>query len=110
MTHKHTFDPASWPFERSIRSVVYSTRQLVQDGCPILTVAHDHDGDFQFLCGTPEDVAEISTVCLGCMFEQHPWIAEFADLPKGWVAWRSQPDAPWHKEQLDDVAGDDDAE
>ncbi len=99
MPHSHTFDEEDWPFAKVINSPAYSTKNVVKNGYPILTIAHDFDDDWQFLCGTPLEESEMSVVCLGCMLQQHPYIAEFANLPVGWIAWRNNIDDAWHKER-----------
>ena len=99
--HAHDFEDEAWPFEESSNTVVYSTKYVVHQGAPLLTVAHDHDGDWQFLCGTTDDPDDMSIVCFGCMFENHPAIADFKDLPRGWIAWRDDETSPWQREELD---------
>ena len=101
MPHSHTFDEEDWPFGKVINSPAYSTQNVVNNGHPILTIAHDFDDDWQFLCGTPLEESEMSVVCLGCMFQQHPYIAEFANLPVGWIAWRDNIDDAWRKEPME---------
>lgn len=101
MTHSHSFDEKDWPFSTSMTAPAYSTYNVVRNGYPILTIAHDNDGDWQFLCGTPLEESDMSVVCLGCMYEMHPFIAQFWNLPRGWIAWRENLDDEWHKEQLD---------
>lgn len=100
MNHQHTFDESNWPFANSNNSTVYSTRNVVKFGYPILTVAHDHEGDWQFLCGETNDPDDMSIVCFGCIFELHPFIEQFKDLPQGWLAWRDGEDAPWQTEAM----------
>lgn len=62
MPHPHTFDEADWPFEDATNTRAFSTKYVIHEGYPILTIAHDHDGDWQFLCGTTVDPKEMSIV------------------------------------------------
>lgn len=101
MEHVHSFDEADWPFDVSASTPAYSTTNVVQNGFPILTIAHDHEGDWQFLCETPLEQSEISVVCLGCVFEHHPYVGEFHNLPVGWIAWRNNEEDPWHREEME---------
>jgi hypothetical protein len=48
---------------------------------PIREVYHDPDGDWQFLCGTTLDAADLKLVCLGCMVERDVTIGELAEMP-----------------------------
>ncbi len=101
MPHSHSIDEKDWPFKKPITAPTYSTIFVVKHGHPILTVAHDHEGDWQFLCGTTHDPDEMSIVCFGCMYDLNPTIADFSDLPRGWVAWRRDEHSEWHREPLD---------
>ena len=100
MTHSHTFSENEWPFDASMNATAYSTKNIVKNGYPVLTIAHDNEGDWQFLCGETGNPQDISIGCFGCIFELHPWIAEFSDLPLGWIAWRDDESEPWQKELL----------
>ena len=100
MDHSHRFPESEWPFADSINTAVFSTTNVVHEGYPILTVAHDHNGDWQFLCGMTDDPDDMSIVCFGCMFELHPLIAQFYDLPTGWLCWRDEEDEEWQREEL----------
>ena len=101
MTHTHDIDEHAWPFEKSINATVYSTTNVFHNDYPILTVAHDHEGDWQFLCGAFDGPDDMSIVCFGCMFDKHPFITEFSDLPVGWMAWREDENAPWQIEEME---------
>lgn len=101
MDHTHNFNENDWPFEESIDHVTYSTKNIVHKGFPILTIAHDHDGDWQFLCGYAQESAEMAIVCFGCMYERQPFIKEFVSLPKGWLAWRDSENEPWQREPIE---------
>jgi len=45
-----------WPFPDSAETAVLTTRQVLEQGLPVLLVTHDRDdGAWQFLCGTTDD-------------------------------------------------------
>lgn len=67
---------------------------------PVLSVCHDYDGDWQFLCGGNHRNSKPVLVCLGCAVERKQAPLEMADLPRGWAADRSAVGEPWVKEQL----------
>ena len=63
-----------------------------------MLVCHDaDDGMWQFLTGGDFKVADGMIVCLHHMLERDPSLAELADLPPGWRAWRDYPEDPWQR-------------
>jgi len=97
--HEHNFPKSEWPFLDPENSLAISTVQVFRQGLPILQVSHDYDGDWQVLCSTTSDVKDGIVVCLGCAYERDKTIAELADLPRGWTAWRDYVGGPWQREQ-----------
>jgi hypothetical protein len=65
---------------------VFTTKQVIEDGYPILLVTHDEDGDWQFRCGTTNGSEDARLVCLQEIVESHPSVAELVDLPMRWQA------------------------
>ena len=61
-------------------------------------VYHDRDGDWQFLCGTTLNTADLKLVCLGCMVEADPTVGELAEMPPGWCGTRSVRGEEWIQE------------
>jgi len=104
MSHEHHF--SSWPFQDAINTAVFTTRQVLEGLCPILEVYHEHDGDWQFLCGTTQDEKDLKLVCLGCMAESDPALVGLADLPRGWSAIRPATNAEWVREPYEKTEGD----
>ena len=101
--HPHEF--ADWPFSCSISTAAFTTSRVLEDGFPVLMVSHDEEGDWQFLCGTTNEYKDCRLVCLGCALERDGTLAEIADLPEGWLAFRDYVGGPWDREprQRDDV-------
>lgn len=97
--HPHNFDEAAWPFADPMNAVAFSTRQVVERGYPVLRVSHDYDGDWQILCGTSIDVKDLVVVCFACAYQRDQSIAELAQMPRGWTAWRNCIGAVWELEQ-----------
>jgi len=93
--HTHTF--THWPFADRISAATFCTGKVVHEGFPVLQVAHDTNGDWQFLDATSDELGEPVMLCLGCVFERDPSLAEIADLPLGWGAFREHPGAPWER-------------
>lgn len=95
-----------WPFADSRRVAVFTTADVLDRSLPIVHVTHDEDdGAWQFHSanGAPDDVTEARVVALEEIVRMDPTIAELADLPCGWRAFRSAPGAPWERERDPDT-------
>ena len=105
--HAHTFP--HWTFKDAMNTVGFSTARVAHDGFPVLQVAHDANGDWQFLDATTDDPGECILLCLGCIFERDPTLADISDLPRGWGAFRLEVGAAWERWEHppeDDDCGD----
>lgn len=89
---------ADWPFREPAETRVYTTRFVLDDDLPILIVAHDRDGGWEFLCGTTDKPKDAREILLGEALELDRRLREVADLPAGWRAFRDSPEAPWIQE------------
>ena len=87
-----------WPFLDSPNTAVFTTVPVIDDGAWVHYVTHDdEDGAWQFhhqRTGSPS-VKEAVVTSLKRMLVLEPRIAELADLPLGWHAWRDSENAPW---------------
>jgi len=95
-THPHSFD-GQWPFDDAENTAVFCCEQVF-GGAPILYVSHDHDGDWQFLCGAVHNDEKPRLVCLGCMVEKDASLWTLADMPAGWGADRKLQSDEWNRE------------
>ena len=89
---------ADWPFEDPPNVATITTRPIIDGTSWIALVSHDaDDGGWQFIGpeGPVEELAMI--VALRSIFQRDASIAELADLPLGWSAWRAGRDAPWQR-------------
>ena len=87
---------SEWKFVDPPNQASISTRQVFEEGYPILRVSHDEDdGGWQFLCGTTDIVEDGRVVGIGDVIELDPSISEVSDLPLGWIAYRETADSPW---------------
>jgi hypothetical protein len=96
-SHSHSFD-GRWPFQDPDNTAAFCCEHVFSQERPILYVTHDHDGDWQFLCGQSHSDGKPRVVCLGCMVERDPTIWTLADMPAGWGADRDRPGANWNRE------------
>ena len=95
--HPHSFSESEWPFADPINTLAFTTTRVLREGYPVLLVTHDEDGDWQFMCTTTNDSEHGLIVCLGCAYERDRTVAEVADLPRGWQAWRDFVGGPWDR-------------
>jgi hypothetical protein len=109
MSHHHKFDESAWPFDTPINSASFTTRFVIDGSRPVLEVYHEHDGDWQFLCGTTLESADLKLVCMGCMLDLDPSLGELATLPYGWRAYRSSPNQAWKLEEFEEDDAPEDA-
>lgn len=106
--HKHSFDEARWPFDEPVNTATFTTRHVMDGSLPVLEVFHDRDGEWQFLCGTTTEQADVKLVCMGCVLERDASLFELSDLPPGWCADRAAPGESWIRDVFPE--GDDDDE
>ena len=82
-------------------TLAITTRQVMREGWPILLVTHDaDDGAWQFLNGhgDTDDTDSAMVIAAANVAALDPSVAELADLPLGWRAWRETVDHPWRRE------------
>lgn len=90
--------PADWPFDDPPNLATITTRSIMDGTEWIAMVSHDEDdGSWQFLPAGGFDENDAMVVGLHHFVEKDPSVAELADLPLGWRAWRQTPDAPWQR-------------
>ena len=92
-------DHNAWKFADPPNVAVFTTTRVINDGEPVLYVAHDaDDGAWQFHAGAERGsgaLAQVMVVSLKSMIERDQSLSEVADLPLGWTAERSSPGAQW---------------
>ena len=88
-----------WPFPDDPPNVAVITTRGVIDGTEWIALASldEEEGDWQFVGPRGPRIDEAIVVALRRVFERDPSIAELADLPPGWKAWRDGPEAPWQR-------------
>lgn len=93
--HRHSFD-GKWPFRDAENTAVFCCEHVFA-GDPILYVTHDHDGDWQFLCGASHEGQKPKLVSLGCLVEQDASLWPLWDLSIGWGADRTDQSSGWSR-------------
>jgi Domain of unknown function (DUF4262) len=90
-------------FREDRNVAVFTTRQVLE-GLPILRVSHETDGDWQFLCDTTIDVADLKIVDLEELVKRDPSLNDLYELKHGWSAWRETTGHDWETwEQEEDA-------
>ncbi|MBK8583496.1 MAG: hypothetical protein IPL86_17305 [Flavobacteriales bacterium] len=97
--HSHTF--VDWPFGEAVNTAVITTKPVVSGGFPVLLVSHDHDGDWQFLCGTTARAEDCMLVCMGCAYQRDLSVGLLHAMPPGFQATRDSVDSPWLVEKFE---------
>ncbi len=96
----HDFKPEEWPFDVSEHTKVYTTIDIATKKHAILGIVHEDDGTWQILSGGEIIGSEVRAACLGCVFDFDRSVGELADLPRGWEAWRDEPNKPWRRSRF----------
>jgi len=89
-----------WPFEQDPHTTTYASRNVVEDGAPILHVYHERDGDWQFIGPAEPDpsLEKCQIVCFHCIVERDPSVRLLAGLPMGMRAVRNDSSGEWEWE------------
>lgn len=91
----------SWPFSHPENLGVFCCQSVFERSKPILRVAHDHDGDWQFLDGEEREENEVPRlVCFEHIVAWEPEILALHDLPRGWFAERESESIEWQRMEL----------
>ena len=77
----------------------YACRNVWDNEQPVLFVRHDHNGDWQMLCGGYEhgDAAQIFMLHKEHLIDRDQSLQEIVDLPLGWEAERETAGRPWRR-------------
>ncbi|NLS93396.1 MAG: hypothetical protein GXX96_14660 [Planctomycetaceae bacterium] len=98
---------SQWPFDQAPNVAAITTRQVIEDGLPILTVVHyADDHSWAFCCGTSDATEDGRVVGMGEVLKRDPTLATIADLPPGYCAYRTAVGEPWIREPNEDEEGD----
>src|SRR5688572_28215953 len=80
----------------------FSCAHVLTEREPILTVTHDHDGSWQFLCGQEHSEADAKIISLKQATDIDPSVNGLYAMPTGVGADRASKDAEWVPYKLDD--------
>jgi hypothetical protein len=89
-----------WGFDQGPDVAAITTRQVLDEGLPILNVVHyDDDDSWAFTCGTTDDPDDGRVIAMREALSLDSTLASIADLPAGWQAWRESVGGIWHKKR-----------
>lgn len=94
---------ADFKFKESESLGVFTNRQHIEEGMPILYVVHEKDGDWQFLTGDEITDNDIKTVCLKEMIERDSTLNEVFNLDYGEQAKREQIGGKWKRTKSEEI-------
>jgi len=90
-----------WPFTDARNTAVFTTRDIIEEGKPILLVTHDQDdGAWQFYTRETVPASEGKVVALDEIIFRDPSIVKLAKLPLGWSAMRDSTTSPWKRQPI----------
>ncbi len=93
-----------WPFDQERNVATVTTRQVVLEKHPVLSVAHySDDHSWAFTCGTTNKSDDLLLVSMGELVDLDDSLYEIADLPPGWCAERDSVGDQWHRYQDEDI-------
>jgi hypothetical protein len=92
-------------FTDTRNTAVFTTRDVIEEGKPILLVTHDQDdGAWQFHTGKTVPASDAKVVALDEIIFRDPSVVELADLPLGWSAIRDLIISPWKRQPISSSA------
>ena len=90
----------NWPFDQAKNVAAITTRKVIEDGLPILTVVHyADDHSWAFVCGTTNEDKDGRVIGMGTAVALDPTLLEIADLKPGWEASREAVGSEWTRQE-----------
>ncbi|MFN3167691.1 MAG: hypothetical protein ACE37H_11575 [Phycisphaeraceae bacterium] len=79
----------AWPFDQAENVAAITTRRVVEEGKPILSVIHySDDHSWAFLCNTTSNESDGRVIGMATALTLDPTLRSIADLSPGWIAER----------------------
>jgi hypothetical protein len=97
---KHRHEAGAWPFPVTDETTVLVAPTVLRYRDPVLSVRHDHEGDWLFSDGISGLPVHEEPTCLGCLVASDASPATVADLPRGWLAFRTAQGLDWERMPL----------
>jgi len=88
----------AWPFDQTPRTAAITDRQVLKEEREICLVLHySDDHSWAFLSGVSDGDKDGKVICMSEALDMDGTVAEVADLPPGWQAWRERRGAEWQR-------------
>ena len=82
-------------FKESLQSAVFTSKFVIENSSPIVSVIHHEDGTWEFLGKEVITEREIMIVSLNQIIKIDPSLLELTDLPIEFTAVRKSKDNTW---------------
>jgi hypothetical protein len=93
----------TWPFDQAPDVAALTSRFVLDDNLPILSAVHySDDHSWAFSCGTTSAADDGRIISMREALKIDPTLAEVADLPPGWCAFRDYVGGAWIREPNDE--------
>lgn len=85
-----------WPFDQAENVTTVTTKQVMHEGLPVLSVVHyEDDHSWGFYCGTTSKSEDLLLVRMDTIIKVDATLELIADLPPGWSASRKSLKDSW---------------
>jgi hypothetical protein len=82
-------------FKEKLSTAVFTSKYVMEKSSPIVYIAHNEDGSWEFWGKEIIDESEIMVVSLEQIMKTDPTIVDVADLPIQFTAVREDKDKAW---------------
>ncbi|MGC4015485.1 MAG: hypothetical protein QM755_13355 [Luteolibacter sp.] len=90
-----------WPFDQSQNCATFTTTLVMRERQSITHVYHDEDDHaWQFHAAGGAQADQMMIVALKEVVDLDPTVLEVANLPIGWMAFRSSRFEPWKRARI----------
>ncbi len=85
-----------WKFDQSENTIAITTKYVIENNYPILSVVHyADDGSWGFFCGTTTDEKDSRVISMKEALALDVSLGSLFDLKSGWKATRKSADDEW---------------
>ncbi|MGF1841686.1 hypothetical protein L4C39_00555 [Vibrio clamense] len=94
----------TWSFDQDKNVAALITKQVVEQGLPILQVIHySDDHSWAFMCGTTSNASDTLVVSMEQAVSFDASLYEIATMPPGCIASRNSVEEAWVCERVDGI-------
>ena len=92
-----------WIWDQAPDTATLTTKQVVEQGLPVLVVTHfADDHSWAFTCGVTDNPDDAMVVAMETVLNLDKTLSEVIDLEPGWSAYRNSVGELWTFEEDDD--------